>query len=666
MSKKIAIIGASEQQNPLILKAKELGLQTHTFAWQTGGEIGEKTSDFFYPISAENKEAILAKCKALGVDAVVSIASDIAARSAAFVANALDLPGNRYAAVMLATNKIATRRLLKAHGIFQPSFVSVGDVLPIDELQALRYPLIVKPSDRSAGRGLSVVEKPEELFSAINAAREVSFERQAIVEELVDGALYSCECLSYRGKHRVLGFTRRQTMRLGSRILEKTHTQPAVLPASVEKTVREQSAVILSLLGLTEGASSIEFIVSEGKPYIVEITPTMYGDYIGTDLLPLAYGYDYLAAVLDIALGKEPSAMLPVCRSRAMVRFAYSAEDGAENAPAVPDGRRYGHRIFEEPIKAFGGYPALKLPEGKPYFCEGSGVLALNSEYTAFACALKDIGAKRVHIPYYGASAWERIACALSVECVFYHIDERFLPIDLAPAEEDAVLLSNYHGLLSSYLQHAPFKNKIVDHSMAFFAPPILSDGVYNIYSCRKFFAVADGAYLVAKHLPDLASELPTDVSYLRAAALLRALECGEAHKEMQANEQELVSARARMSHLTKRMLSALDYEEERKKRARIFARMHGALREYNQLSVDLLQDLAPQFYPLLVDGDIREQLIEKKIYTPLMWRKTLSNAFEGLAEKRFSERLVCLPISTEDTDGDVSYLLEVVLAAIT
>ncbi len=667
MTPKIAIIGASEQQNPLILKAKSLGLETHTFAWQTGGEIGERTSDFFYPISAENKEAILEKCKEIGVCAVVSIASDIAARSSAFVANALGLPSNHYAAVMLVTNKIATRRLLRSHGIAQPAFVAVGDTLPMDELNALKYPLIVKPSDRSAGRGLSVVETPETLFAAINAAREVGFERQAIVEEFVDGALYSCECLSFRGKHRVLGFTHRQTERLGSRILEKTHTQPAVLSASVEQAMRTQSSLILSLLGLKEGASSIEFIVSEGKPYIVEITPTMYGDFIGTDLVPLAYGYDYVSAVLNIALGREPSADEPAFRSRATVRFAYSAMDGAENAPEVPDGKRYGHRILEEKLKEYGGCPALRLPEGKPYFEEGNGTLALNSEYTAFFCALRATGAKRVHIPYYAASAWKRVAAELSVECVFYHIGEDFLPVDLSPVGEDAVLLVNYHGLLSSYLKEASYKNLIVDHSMAFFAPPILAEGVYNIYSCRKFFPVADGAYLVADRLPDaLGAALERDVSYKRAAALLRVIDCGEARKELQACEQELLSARARMSRLTERMLSALDYEEEKQKRARIFARMHGALRDYNQIRIDFSEDLAPQFYPLLVDGELRDRLIEKKIYIPLMWRRTLSADFDGLAERRFSERLVCLPISTDDTDEDVSYLIEQTVAAIT
>ena len=155
-------------------------------------------------------------------------------------------------------------------------------------------------------------------------------------------------------------------------------------------------------------------------------------------------------------------------------------------------------------------------------------------------------------------------------------------------------------------------------------------------------------------------------LAFKRAAALLRSLECGEAHKEMQANEQELASVRAKMSLLTERMLCGVDYEKEKRQRASVFARLHGALRQYNQIRLDPSEDLAPQFYPLLVDGDIRDRLIEKKIYTPLMWRKTLSEAFAGLAERRFSERLVCLPISTEDTDEDVSYLIEQTVAAIT
>lgn len=60
--KRVVIIGANEFQNPLIEKAKSLGYETHVFAWASG-DIGEKTADYFYPISIVEKEKILEECK---------------------------------------------------------------------------------------------------------------------------------------------------------------------------------------------------------------------------------------------------------------------------------------------------------------------------------------------------------------------------------------------------------------------------------------------------------------------------------------------------------------------------------------------------------------------------------------------------------------------------
>ena len=56
--KKIAIIGASYLQLPLIRKAKEMGYETHVFAWKAN-DVGEKEADVFYPISIVEKEEIL-------------------------------------------------------------------------------------------------------------------------------------------------------------------------------------------------------------------------------------------------------------------------------------------------------------------------------------------------------------------------------------------------------------------------------------------------------------------------------------------------------------------------------------------------------------------------------------------------------------------------------
>ena len=75
--KKIVIIGANDFQNQLILKAKEMGFETHVFAWQDGS-IGERTADHFYPVSIVEIDEILEKCREIKPDAVATIASDLA------------------------------------------------------------------------------------------------------------------------------------------------------------------------------------------------------------------------------------------------------------------------------------------------------------------------------------------------------------------------------------------------------------------------------------------------------------------------------------------------------------------------------------------------------------------------------------------------------------
>ena len=91
--KKLAIIGASYLQQPLIEKAKSLGIETHVFAWKCG-DIGEEIADVFYPISIVEKEEILAKCREIGIDGVCSIASDLAAITVNYVASEMGLAGN--------------------------------------------------------------------------------------------------------------------------------------------------------------------------------------------------------------------------------------------------------------------------------------------------------------------------------------------------------------------------------------------------------------------------------------------------------------------------------------------------------------------------------------------------------------------------------------------
>ena len=63
--KKLAIIGASYLQLPLIEKAKALGYETHVFAWEAH-DVGEEAADVFHPISIVEQDAILDVCREIG------------------------------------------------------------------------------------------------------------------------------------------------------------------------------------------------------------------------------------------------------------------------------------------------------------------------------------------------------------------------------------------------------------------------------------------------------------------------------------------------------------------------------------------------------------------------------------------------------------------------
>ena len=131
--KKLVIIGANDFQNQLILKAKSLGYETHVFAWRDGA-VGEKTADYFYPISIIEKDCILEKCREIRPDGICSIASDLAAITVNYVAEALGLPCNATKYTEIQTNKYAMRRALSAEGIPCPQFVLADETSDLPKL----------------------------------------------------------------------------------------------------------------------------------------------------------------------------------------------------------------------------------------------------------------------------------------------------------------------------------------------------------------------------------------------------------------------------------------------------------------------------------------------------------------------------------------------------
>ena len=328
--KKIVIIGANDFQNPLILKAKELGYETHVFAWKDGA-VGETTADYFYPISITEKEEILKECQRIKPDAVASIGSDLAVPTVVYLQQRLGQQGNSTESVQITTNKYEMRKALKSAGIPVPLFLKTSgedfDLTDRVKREGLNLPVIVKPTDRSGSRGIMKITEWSQLKKAVKAAQEDSFEKAAIIEEYLEGNEYSCESISWKGTHHCLAITKKYTTGY-PHFIETAHLEPSELSKELEEQIFQDIKKALDALKICYGASHAEFKVdAQGRIRIIEIGARMGGDCIGSHLVELSTGYDYLKMVLDVALGNEIDLLPKSEPGVSYVRFLFGKKD---------------------------------------------------------------------------------------------------------------------------------------------------------------------------------------------------------------------------------------------------------------------------------------------------------------------------------------------------
>ena len=325
--RKLAIIGASYLQEPLIEKAKENGIETHVFAW-AADDVGEKSADYFYPISIIEKDEILNKCREIGIDGICSIASDLAVVTVNYVAEKLGLTGNTIVSTEKSTNKHNMRLAFEKEGDPSPRSILVRTIKDVKDKEIV-YPVIVKPLDRSGSRGIFKIYGREGLAEAIEGAEEQGFIKEALIEEYVEGKEYSIECISYKGEHHFLALTENYTTG-APHFIETGHIEPAKLDDEMRVKVKKVIFHALDSLEITYGASHSEIkIDKDGNIKIIEIGARMGGDFIGSTLVHHSTGIDFVKAVIDIALGNAPDLTPDIEPSPIGVHFIFGKEDVA-------------------------------------------------------------------------------------------------------------------------------------------------------------------------------------------------------------------------------------------------------------------------------------------------------------------------------------------------
>ncbi|WP_028590456.1 ATP-grasp domain-containing protein [Paenibacillus massiliensis] len=243
------------------------------------------------------------------IHAVISL-SDLYVIPATAAARAIGVPTMDPDATKRARNKWATRVICKQHGIPSPKSILAHTLdEALTAAKTINYPCIIKPCDGASSLGVRCVHNEVQLQHAYQeymANRSLGKGLYAgtniLIEEYLEGNIYSVEAFTYHGTTQILGLTDRQLIGF-PKFVEKSGTFP------VDTAFQQQSIEIvhecLTKLGIDFGASHTEIVHTTTGPYIIEVNPRMGGGPIH-DLIYHATGIDFVNEILKAHMGLTP------------------------------------------------------------------------------------------------------------------------------------------------------------------------------------------------------------------------------------------------------------------------------------------------------------------------------------------------------------------------
>ena len=122
-----------------------------------------------------------------------------------------------------------------------------------------------------------------------------------------------------------------------------------------------------------------------------------------------------------------------------------------------------------------------------------------------------------------------------------------------------------------------------------------------------------------------------------------------------------------RMSRLTHNLLRAIDYEEVKERRSENFAFLSRELGAGNRLELPIVAGAyAYPFWPKgegISGGELRRELIRRKVYIPVLWPEVLTLCGEESLEHRMAENILPLPVDQRYGEKEMREILEILFS---
>ncbi|PPD04668.1 MAG: siderophore biosynthesis protein [Methylobacter sp.] len=310
--------------------AKRLGLQVvlltdHPDAHRNYFQDGDLTDHPSEIISCDvfNPLAVIETISRLvEIPAAIFSNSDHLQTSTAVAAQYFGLPGKNWMVAYLCKNKAQMRLRQGLLGMDSLTYQTVNDATQLSAWK-MPFPCVVKPKEGVASQHVRLAVNFAALQRQCNAIWEARPGCTLLVEEYLEGPLYTLETLGDGTQFSVLGGFR-VTLSPPPNFVE-LYAQWEHEPPMAHEVVRQIKA-----MGVGFGACHTEYVVTPNGPRLIEINYRCIGDH-REFLLEQALKIPFFEIILRLHLG-EPLNPLQVSTNAAEIRYLTAASSGTVTA----------------------------------------------------------------------------------------------------------------------------------------------------------------------------------------------------------------------------------------------------------------------------------------------------------------------------------------------
>ena len=189
--KKLLILGCSQDECQIVNAAKEMGVYTivtdNHVIWDDAP--AKKLADEAWDISWADIEVVKEKALKAKVDGVLAGYSEF--RTNCAIKLSRELKTNFYIdneeQLKATRDKLLFKSICRQAGVPVAKDYFVSASMKQEELDAIKYPVIVKPTDNAGSRGITFCKSQEDIVKCVTYALSYSETKRVVVEEVLKG-----------------------------------------------------------------------------------------------------------------------------------------------------------------------------------------------------------------------------------------------------------------------------------------------------------------------------------------------------------------------------------------------------------------------------------------------------------------------------------------------